>query len=58
MKRDHRVPKILLARSRLRKLFSCKYILVFMKKEDPEGKTKNPKGKAKSHGELFPCFET
>lgn len=49
-------PTTVLAGSRLRKLSSCKQILTFMKKEDPESKTKSSKGRVKSHGELLPSF--
>lgn len=46
MKKSHWTPKILLAGSKLGKLFSCKHLLPFMKKEGTEGKTKRSEGRA------------
>lgn len=47
-------------RSRLRKLLAANNILAFMKKEDPESKTKRSKSGVKSNGRItpkpFPCI--
>jgi hypothetical protein len=59
MQRDYWIPNILLARSRLRKLLSCKDILHFIKsKDESEDGTKSSEGKTQNHKEPFPSLRS